>query len=181
MPSPFEAQGRWVQRKKHDGKRRSGRDRRLPKLGPRVSRTPLTQVGAPASLGPGSPANGRDIHSLSLHPATRLLRSCVPGVLSPQACVLSTGLLCLGGHPTVPHLVFSLRAPKPRGTSPMSFLPNHWTILPLSLCGASPSTEHSAWGHCALERALALILMPPPPCPESPNTQPPLLGVHTVP
>lgn len=103
---------------------------------PRFQSPSLTQVCAPDSLGPGSPANDHNIHSLSLHTTTRLLRSCVPGVRSPQACLLSTGLLCLRGHPTVPHLSFSLGALRPRGTNPMSVLPNHWAISPLSLCGA---------------------------------------------
>lgn len=41
-------------KKKRGGERTGGRDRRPPSLRPQVSRTPLTQVGSPNSLGPGS-------------------------------------------------------------------------------------------------------------------------------
>lgn len=92
-----------------DGKRRSGCERRPPKPGRRVPSTPLTQVGAQAALGLGSPAQDRSIRSHLLILTTKLLPSCVLAILNTQG--LHPQHPCLRGHPTVPYLAFSLHTP----------------------------------------------------------------------
>lgn len=75
-----------------DGKRQSGHERSPPKPGRRVPSTPLTQVGAQASLGLGSPAQDRSIRSHLLILTTKLLLSCVLAIPNTQACIRSTGV-----------------------------------------------------------------------------------------
>lgn len=161
-----------------DGKRRSGRYRTPPKPGRRVPSTPLTHVGAQASLGPGSPAQDRSIRSHPLILTTKLLPSCVLAIPNTQACIRSTGI-----SEATPLYPISLSVSAPPGLVLQARCPSFPITGPLCLIISvvRTQTRRTQCGVTApwIKRALARSLTPP--CPEFPDTEPQRLEVFTVP